>query len=191
MAGASAYGAVAVARLAIGRAAIKRLEIAELEVGRLTGGARTVPVQSGRRGRVAMEYRTLGRTGVTVTPLCLGAMMFGAWGNPDHDDSIRIIHRALHEGNNLIDTADVYSRGELEEIVGKAIARGRRDDAVLATKFYGGMGDDPNERGGSRRWIVREVENSLRRLGTDWIDALPDASPRPGHRPRRDPRCPQ
>jgi aryl-alcohol dehydrogenase-like predicted oxidoreductase len=117
-----------------------------------------------------MEYRTLGRTGVNVTPLCLGAMMFGAWGNPDHDDSIRIIHRALHEGINFIDTADVYSRGELEEIVGKAIAGGRRDDVVLATKFYGGMGDDPNERGGSRRWIVREVENSIRRLGTDWID---------------------
>jgi aryl-alcohol dehydrogenase-like predicted oxidoreductase len=117
-----------------------------------------------------LEHRILGRTGVKVSPLCLGAMMFGAWGNEDHDDSIRIIHRALDAGINFIDTADVYSRGESEEIVGKALAGGRRDNVVLATKFYGGMGDDPNERGGSRRWIVREVDNSLRRLGTDWID---------------------
>jgi aryl-alcohol dehydrogenase-like predicted oxidoreductase len=117
-----------------------------------------------------MEYRTLGRTGVKVSPLCLGAMMFGAWGNEDHDDSIRIIHRALDTGINFIDTADVYSRGESEKIVGKALAGGRRDNVVLATKFHGGMGDDPNERGNSRRWIMREVENSLRRLGTDWID---------------------
>jgi aryl-alcohol dehydrogenase-like predicted oxidoreductase len=117
-----------------------------------------------------MEHRTLGRTGVKVSPLCLGAMMFGAWGNEDHDDSIRIIHRALDAGINFVDTADVYSRGESEEIVGKALAGGRRDNVVLATKFHGPMGDDPNERGNSRRWIVREVENSLRRLGTDWID---------------------
>jgi len=117
-----------------------------------------------------MDYRTLGRTGVKVSPLCLGAMMFGAWGNTDHEDSIRIIHRALDAGINFIDTADVYSRGESEEIVGKALAGGRRENVVLATKVHGTMGDDPNEFGNSRRWIVREVENSLRRLKTDWID---------------------
>src|SRR3954453_13144979 len=116
----------------------------------------------------AMEMRPLGRTGVQVSPLCLGAMMFGAWGNTDHEDSVRIIHRALDAGINFIDTADVYSRGESEEIVAKALAGGRRDNVVLATKVHGTMGDDPNERGNSRRWIVREVENSLRRLGTDW-----------------------
>ena len=117
-----------------------------------------------------MEYRTLGRTGTKVSPLCLGAMMFGAWGNPDHDDSIRIIHRALDAGINFIDTADVYSRGESEEIVGKALAGARRDNVILATKVHGTMGDDRNQFGNSRRWIVKEVENSLRRLGTDWID---------------------
>src|SRR5919202_2535897 len=117
-----------------------------------------------------MDYRTLGRTGVEVSPLCLGAMMFGDWGNTDHDESVRIIHRALDAGINFIDTADVYSRGESEEIVGKALAGGRRDDVVLATKFHGTMGDDPNQQGNSRRWIVKEVESSLRRLKTDWID---------------------
>jgi aryl-alcohol dehydrogenase-like predicted oxidoreductase len=117
-----------------------------------------------------MEYRTLGSTGVKVSPLCLGAMMFGEWGNPDHDESVRIIHRALDAGINFIDTADVYSRGESEQIVGKALKGGRRDNVVLATKVHGTMGDDPNEFGNSRRWITREVENSLRRLGTDWID---------------------
>src|SRR5919199_1069046 len=117
-----------------------------------------------------MDLRPLGRTGVLVSPFCLGAMMFGAWGNPDHEDSIRIIHRALDAGINFIDTADVYSRGESEEIVGKALAGGRRDDVVLATKVHGSMGDDPNEFGNSRRWIVREVDASLRRLRTDWID---------------------
>ncbi len=117
-----------------------------------------------------MDYRTLGTTGTKVTPLCLGAMMFGSIGNPDHDDSVRIIHRALDAGINFIDTADVYSRGESEEIVGKALAGGRRDRVVLATKVHGEMGDDPNEGGNSRRWIIKEVENSLRRLGTDWID---------------------
>src|SRR5690242_21173827 len=126
-----------------------------------------------------MELRTLGRTGVKVSPLCLGAMMFGAWGNTDHDDSIRIIHRALDGGINFIDTADVYSRGESEEIVGKALAGGRRDNVVLATKFHGTMGDDPNEYGNSRRWIVRECENSLRRLGTDWIDLYQVHRPEP------------
>jgi aryl-alcohol dehydrogenase-like predicted oxidoreductase len=117
-----------------------------------------------------MNYRTLGTTGTKVTPLCLGAMMFGDWGNTDHDDSIRIIHRALDAGVNFIDTADVYSRGESEEIVGKALAGGKRDNVVLATKIHGTMGDDPNEFGNSRRWIIKEVESSLRRLGTDWID---------------------
>jgi aryl-alcohol dehydrogenase-like predicted oxidoreductase len=117
-----------------------------------------------------MEQRTLGRTGVHVSPLCLGAMMFGAWGEPDHDAGIRVIHRALDAGINFIDTADVYSRGESEEIVGKALSGGRRDDVVLATKFHGSMGDDPNQRGNSRRWIMREVEASLTRLQTDWID---------------------
>src|SRR5919199_3401628 len=106
-----------------------------------------------------MDYRTLGRTGTKVSPLCLGAMMFGAWGNTDHDDSIRIIHAALDAGINFVDTADVYARGESEEIVGKALA-GRRDDVFLATKVHGPMGRDPNERGNSRRWIVRECEAS-------------------------------
>jgi aryl-alcohol dehydrogenase-like predicted oxidoreductase len=120
---------------------------------------------------MAIEYRELGSTGVKVSPLCLGAMMFGAWGNTDHDDSIRIIHRALDAGINFIDTADVYSRGESEEIVGKALAGGRRDSVVLATKVHGKMDDeDPNQFGNTRRWIVQEVENSLRRLKTDWID---------------------
>src|ERR1700751_485947 len=117
-----------------------------------------------------METRTLARTGVQVSPLCLGAMMFGDWGNTDHDESIRIIHRALEAGINFIDTADVYSRGESETIVGKALAGSRRDNVVLATKFHGTMGDDVNEAGNARRWIFREVEASLRRLGTDWID---------------------
>jgi aryl-alcohol dehydrogenase-like predicted oxidoreductase len=106
-------------------------------------------------------------------------MMFGAWGNEDHEDSIRIIHRALDAGVNFIDTADVYSRGESEEIVGKALAGGRRDNVVLATKFHGTMGDDPNEQGNSRRWIMRECENSLRRLGTDWIDLYQVHRPEP------------
>src|ERR671936_908864 len=127
-----------------------------------------------------MEKKKLGRTGVEVSPLCLGAMMFGAWGEPDHDESIRIIHRALDAGINFIDTADVYSRGESEEIVGKALAGGRRDHVLLATKFHGSMSDDPNERGNSRRWIFREVENSLRRLQTDWIDLYQVHRPEPG-----------
>jgi aryl-alcohol dehydrogenase-like predicted oxidoreductase len=123
-----------------------------------------------------MEYRSLGRTGMKVSPLCLGAMMFGAWGEPDHEVSIKIINRALDAGINFIDTADVYSQGESEEIVGKALAGGRRDDVILATKVHSQMGvqlgeqGDPNKRGNSRRWITREVENSLRRLQTDWID---------------------
>ena len=126
-----------------------------------------------------MDHRSLGRTGMQVSPLCLGTMMFGAWGNADHDDAIRIIHAALDAGVNFLDTADVYSRGESEEIVGKALANGRRDDVILATKFHGAMGDDPNQYGNSRRWIVKEVENSLRRLGTDWIDLYQVHRPEP------------
>jgi aryl-alcohol dehydrogenase (NADP+) len=117
-----------------------------------------------------MELRTLGATGMKVSPLCLGAMMFGKIGNPDHRDCARIIHRAIDAGINFIDTADAYSRGESEEIVGEAI-KGRRDSLIVATKFFSPMSDgDANMRGGSRRWIVRAVEDSLRRLGTDYID---------------------
>ncbi|BCW11868.1 aldo/keto reductase [Arthrobacter sp. NtRootA4] len=126
-----------------------------------------------------MEYRLLGRTGVKVSPLCLGAMMFGPWGNNDHADATRIIHRALEAGINFIDTADIYSGGTSEEIVGKAI-EGRRDDVFLATKFFMPMNlDDPNQSGGSRRWIIREVENSLRRLNTDYIDLYQVHRPSP------------
>jgi aryl-alcohol dehydrogenase-like predicted oxidoreductase len=127
-----------------------------------------------------MNLRNLGNTGVKVSPFCLGAMMFGAWGETDHDKSIAIIHRALDAGINFIDTADVYSRGESEEIVGKALTGGKRDNVILATKVHGTMGDDPNEFGNSRRWIVKEVENSLRRLRTDWIDLYQI------HRPEQD-----
>ena len=116
-----------------------------------------------------MEYRTLGRTGVRVSTLCLGAMMFGAWGNTDHDECVTMIHHALDSGINFIDTADVYAEGESEKIVGKAIAS-RRDEVVLATKVHGRMGEGPNRSGNSRRWIMAEVEDSLRRLGTDHID---------------------
>ncbi len=116
-----------------------------------------------------MKYRTLGKTGIKVSPYCLGAMMFGKMGNADHDDSIRIIHKALDAGINFIDTADGYNRGESEEIVGKAL-KGRRDQIVLATKVHRPMGDDPNMQGNSRRWITRAIEDSLRRLATDHID---------------------
>jgi aryl-alcohol dehydrogenase-like predicted oxidoreductase len=114
--------------------------------------------------------RSLGTTGMCVSPLCLGAMMFGAWGNKDHVDSIRIIHRALDAGINFIDTADVYSAGESEEIVGEALKGNKRANVILATKVHFSMGDDPNQQGNSRRWIMREIDNSLRRLQTDWID---------------------
>jgi aryl-alcohol dehydrogenase-like predicted oxidoreductase len=117
-----------------------------------------------------MEFRPLGGTGISVSQFCLGAMMFGPHGNPDHDDSVTIIHRALDAGINFIDTADVYSGGESEEIVGKALAGRRREDVVLATKFGLPFGQGPNQRGTSRRWITEAVEGSLRRLGTDWID---------------------
>jgi aryl-alcohol dehydrogenase-like predicted oxidoreductase len=117
-----------------------------------------------------MKYRNLGGTGVRVSTLCLGAMMFGAFGNRDHDESIAIIDAALDAGINFVDTADVYSAGESETIVGKALAGGKRDRVVLATKAHGPMGQDPNQRGNSRRWLVQECESSLRRLGTDHID---------------------
>jgi aryl-alcohol dehydrogenase-like predicted oxidoreductase len=111
-----------------------------------------------------MHYRTLGQTGIKVSPYALGAMMFGRPpGNSDHDNSIRIIHKALDAGINFVDTADRYSQGESEEIVGKAL-KGRRDDIVLATKVNGPMGDDPNQQGNSRRWIMTEVEISVVRL---------------------------
>ncbi|GAA2228696.1 aldo/keto reductase [Herbiconiux moechotypicola] len=129
-----------------------------------------------------MDYRPLGRTGVSVSPLCLGTMMFGPWGNPDESDSIRVIHAALDAGVNFVDTADVYSAGESERIVGKALA-GRRDDVVLATKFFmpmGGVGaEGVNRRGGSRKWIMQEVEASLTRLGTDYIDLYQVHRPTP------------
>ena len=122
-----------------------------------------------------MEYRRLGRTGMMVSPFCLGAMMFGRFGNRDHDDGIAIIHRALDAGINFIDTADVYSSGESEQIVGKALASGRREEVILATKCHfpltgPGTAAPPNQSGSSRRWIMRACEDSLRRLGTDWID---------------------
>lgn len=125
-----------------------------------------------------MHYRTLGRTGIKVSPYCLGAMMFGGIANPDHDDCVSIIHKALDFGINFVDTADRYSNGESEEIVGKAL-RGRRDNVVLATKVHGPMGDDPNQQGNSRRWITQAVEASLRRLQTDHIDLYQIHRPAP------------
>lgn len=129
-----------------------------------------------------MQLRTLGDTGMKVSHFCLGAMMFGPWGNPDRDESVAMIHRALEGGVNFVDTADVYGQGASEEIVGEALASGgRRDRVVLATKFHASMGDDPNQSGNSRRWIMRACEDSLRRLKTDWIDVYQ------AHRP--DPSC--
>src|SRR6201996_2800557 len=125
-----------------------------------------------------MQYRSLGRTGIKVSPYCLGAMMFGGIANSDHDDCIRIIHRALDDGINFVDTADRYSSGESEEIVGKAL-KGRRQNVVLATKVHGPMGDDPNQQGNSRRWITQAVEASLRRLQTDHVDLYQIHRPSP------------
>ena len=116
-----------------------------------------------------MDYRTLGHTGLKVSPLCLGCMMFGPRGNDDHEDCIRIIHRAIDAGINFLDTANVYSDGVSEEIVGKALL-GRRDEVVLATKVHGEMGPGPNQRGNGRKHIMWQVEQSLRRLQTDYID---------------------
>jgi aryl-alcohol dehydrogenase-like predicted oxidoreductase len=126
-----------------------------------------------------VEYRPFGRTGVQVSNLTLGAMNFGARANADHADGIRIIHRALDEGITIVDTADVYSQGESEEVVGKAL-EGRRDDVFLATKVHGQIGEGRNTRGNSRRWIALAVENSLRRLRTDWIDLYQVHRPEPG-----------
>ena len=125
-----------------------------------------------------MHYRTLGRTGIKVSPYALGAMMFGAVGNDDREESIRIIHKALDAGINFVDTADMYSYGGSEEIVGEAL-KGRREHVVLATKSHLPMGDDPNQRGNSRRWIMTAVENSLRRLQTDYIDLFQMHRPDP------------
>jgi aryl-alcohol dehydrogenase-like predicted oxidoreductase len=116
-----------------------------------------------------MRYRLLGGTGVLVSRFGLGTMVLGVWGNRDLDECVRIVHRALDAGINLVDTADIYGAGENEEIVARAIA-GRRDDVVLATKFHGSMGDDVNQRGDSRRWVMRAVDDSLRRLGVDHVD---------------------
>ncbi|MFB9837831.1 aldo/keto reductase [Actinoallomurus acaciae] len=116
-----------------------------------------------------MHYRHLGRTGMEVSVHCLGTMMFGAVGNRDHDDCIRIVHAALDGGINLVDTADMYSAGESEEIVGKAL-KGRREEVVLATKVHFPLGEGRNRGGNGRRWITTAVEDSLRRLRTDWID---------------------
>ncbi|MFE6164014.1 aldo/keto reductase [Streptomyces sp. NPDC056486] len=126
-----------------------------------------------------VHLREFGRTGVKVSPLTLGAMNFGARGNPDHEDGVRIIHGALDAGINVVDTADAYSQGESEEIVGKALSDGRRDDVFLATKFHGRLGDDPNHQGNSRRWIFKAVEGSLRRLNTDHIDLYQAHRPDP------------
>ena len=126
-----------------------------------------------------MDYRPLGRTGVSVSQMCLGAMMFGAFGNPDHDDAVRIIHKALDAGINFIDTADGYSAGESEQIIGKALAGGRRENVVLAVKFGPPFDKDPNHRGASRSWITEGVEGSLRRLHTDWIDLYQVGVPDP------------
>jgi len=116
-----------------------------------------------------MQYRTLGRTGVQVSTLVLGAMNFGEIGRTTQDEATAIVDAALEAGINLIDTADRYSDGESEEMVGKAIA-GRRDDLVLATKATMPMGDERNHQGSSRRWLVTELDNSLRRLGVDHVD---------------------
>ncbi|KUO14689.1 aldo/keto reductase [Streptomyces dysideae] len=116
-----------------------------------------------------MQYRTLGRTGVQVSSLALGAMNFGAIGRTTQDEATAIVDAALEAGINLIDTADMYSDGESEEMVGKAIA-GRRDDIVLATKATMPMGDERNHQGSSRRWLATALDNSLRRLGVDHVD---------------------
>ena len=128
---------------------------------------------------VGMDYRPLGTTGVQVSQLCLGAMMFGAWGNPDHDDTVRIIHRAVDTGINVIDTADMYSSGESEVIVGKALRGLDRERIVLATKVHGPMSGDPNAQGNSRRWVVAECEHSMQRLGTDYLDLYQIHRPSP------------
>ncbi|MDF5752451.1 aldo/keto reductase [Spongiactinospora sp. TRM90649] len=129
---------------------------------------------------ITMELRLFGRTGVKVSPLCLGGMMFGWWGENGYEDSAKIIQRAVDAGINFIDTADVYSSGESEELIGRFLAEsGLRDQIVLATKVHGSMGEDPNRGGNSRRWITRSVDESLRRLRTDWIDVYQVHRPDP------------
>jgi len=125
-----------------------------------------------------VEYRKLGRTGIEVSRFGLGTLMLGAWGNTDRAACVRMAHQALEAGVNLVDTADVYAFGESERIVGEALV-GRRDDVVVATKFHNPMGPGPNQRGNSRRWILRAVDDSLRRLRTDWIDVYQVHRPDP------------
>ena len=127
---------------------------------------------------VAMDYRNLGRSGLKVSPLCLGTMMLGRWGNTDEAECVRMVHRALDAGINFIDTSNNYGEGSSEEIVGKALA-GRRNEAVLATKVWSRMGPGPNEQGLSRKAIQEQVEASLRRLADRRHRPLPDPPPRP------------
>ena len=133
-----------------------------------------------------MEMRVLGRTGVSVSKFCFGAGMFGYFGNASQAEADRMVHRAMDAGINYFDTSDVYSHGESESMLGKSL-QGRRDDVVLATKFSLPMDDDPNHRGNSRRWIIREVERSLQRLGTDYIDLYQVHRPGRQHGHRRNP----
>ena len=126
-----------------------------------------------------MEQRPLGETGIWVSELCLGAMMFGSMGNPDHDECVRIVHRALDAGINFFNTADGYSHGESEQILGKALADGRRDEAVLSVKTGLALDGNNNHGGGSRRWLNQGIEGSLRRLGTDYIDVYELGVPDP------------
>jgi aryl-alcohol dehydrogenase-like predicted oxidoreductase len=126
-----------------------------------------------------MEYRPLGRSGITVSHLTLGAMMFGAMGNQDRDECARIVHRALDAGITTINTADGYSAGQSEEILGEALAGGRRDEVVLTVKFGVKLDGNPNHGGGSRRWINQAIDGSLRRLKTDHIDVYELGAPDP------------
>ena len=126
-----------------------------------------------------MEQRPLGDTGIWVSELCLGAMMFGAMGNQDHDECVRVVHRAIDGGINFFNTADGYSAGESEEILGEALTGGRREEAVLSVKFGLVLDGNHNHGGGSRRWINRAIEGSLRRLRTDYIDVYELGVPDP------------
>ena len=126
-----------------------------------------------------MEYRPLGLTGISVSHLTLGAMMLGAFGNTDREDCVRIVHRALDAGITSINTADGYSGGESEEILGEALAGGRRKDVVLSVKTGRKVDGTPNSGGGSRRWFTQAIEGSLRRLRTDYIDVYELGVPDP------------
>jgi aryl-alcohol dehydrogenase-like predicted oxidoreductase len=125
------------------------------------------------------DLRPLGRSGVPLSPLTLGAMNFGSGANTEGEDAIRIVHSALDAGVTVIDTADAYTQGASEVLVGQALAGGRRDDVFLATKFHGRIGSNPRHQGNSRYWITRAVEDSLRRLGTDRIDLYQAHRPSP------------